>query len=142
MLIILLSFIFSSHSRVYLDPCLPTDLRIKGTHEGMKYRLKGTGDFQSCRNKLLPLLNRSEPCHSPPCSFNGVHQPRVSFNTTAFYGFSEFWYSVNDVLRLKGVYNAQTFDKASKVKFIEALSLLFKVYFKQLLREPPSLQVR
>ena len=106
---------FSSHSRVNIDPCLPTDLRIKGTHEGMKYRLKGTGDFQSCRSKLLPLLNRSEPCLSPPCSFNGVHQPRISFNTTEFYGFSEFWYSVNDVLRLKGVYNAKTFDKASKV---------------------------
>lgn len=103
-----------SHSRVYLDPCLPTDIRIKGTHEGMKYRLRGMGNFESCRDKLLPLLNKSEPCRSPPCSLNGVHQPQILFNTTEFYGFSEFWYSVNDVLRLKGVYNAQTFDKASK----------------------------
>ena len=115
-----------SHSRVYLDPCLPSEIRIKGTHEGMKYRLKGMGNFESCRSKLLPLLNKSESCLSPPCSFNGVHQPPISFNTTEFYGFSEFWYSVNDVLRLKGLYNAQKFDIASKEFCKTKWSVLYK----------------
>ncbi|XP_028391005.1 ectonucleoside triphosphate diphosphohydrolase 4-like [Dendronephthya gigantea] len=103
-----------SHSRIYHDPCLPADIRIRGNHEGIRYHLKGTGNFETCRERLLPLLNKSEPCRSPPCSFNGVHQPQISFNTTEFYGFSEYWYSVNDVLRLKGVYNSQKFDIASK----------------------------
>ena len=100
---------------MYLDPCLPTDIRIKGTHNGTKYHLKGIGDFNTCRNRLLPLLNASVPCQNKPCSFNGVHQPPILFNKTVFYGFSEFWYSVNDVLRLKGVYNTPNFDIASKV---------------------------
>lgn len=110
-----LCFFCSSHSRVYLDPCLPSDIRIKGTHEGMKYRLKGLGNFEICRERLLPLLNNTATCGSPPCSLNGVHQPHISFNSTEFYGFSEFWYSVNDVLRLKGVYDAEAFNRASKV---------------------------
>ncbi|XP_046851292.1 ectonucleoside triphosphate diphosphohydrolase 4-like [Xenia sp. Carnegie-2017] len=103
-----------SHSRIHLDPCLPSDIRIKGSHKGVNYRMKGLGNFDVCRNQLTPLLNNSEPCENPPCSLNGVYQPQISFNSTDFYGFSEFWYSVNDVLRLPGVYDARKFDAASK----------------------------
>ena len=90
--------------------------------------MKGLGNFDVCRNQLTALLNNSEPCENPPCSLNGVYQPQISFNSTDFYGFSEFWYSVNDVLRLPGVYDARKFDVASKAcsNYMQYFALQFR----------------
>ena len=54
-------------------------------------------------------------------SLNGVYQPPIHFQNSEFYGFSEFYYCTEDVLRMGGDYNAATFTKAAKVTFKETL---------------------
>ncbi|XP_077991971.1 ectonucleoside triphosphate diphosphohydrolase 4-like isoform X2 [Glandiceps talaboti] len=97
------------------DPCLPSDMpdEIKDTSD-KKYYLRGTGDFDACRSKILPLLDLQMPCQKEPCSINGVYQPHFSYHNSEFYGFSEFWYSMEDVLRMGGPYDYVTFQKAAK----------------------------
>lgn len=54
-------------------------------------------------------------------SLNGVYQPPIHFQNSEFYGFSEFYYCTEDVLRMGGDYNAATFTKAAKVTCKETL---------------------
>lgn len=65
----------------------------------------------------MKLLNRnaSIPCEQAPCSMNGVHQPMISFHNSEFYGFSEFWYTMDDVFRIGGIYNFEKFKFEAKV---------------------------
>ena len=63
---------------------------------------------------IKPLLNQSAACHTPPCSLNGVYQPHIPLDST-FYGISEYWYSVYDVLNLKGYYNHEKVVESAKV---------------------------
>lgn len=67
-----------------------------------------------CMNDIKPLLNQSVTCHTQPCSLNGVYQPPIPLEST-FYGISEYWYSVYDVLNLKGYYDHEKVFKAAKV---------------------------
>ena len=46
---------------------------------------------------------------------NGVFQPDIDFNSSEFYGFSEFYYSMEDVLRIAGHYNHDRFSAAAQV---------------------------
>jgi Golgi nucleoside diphosphatase len=48
---------------------------------------------------------------------NGVHQPPIVFRNSEFYGFSEFWYTMEDVFRIGGLYGSKKFEEEAKVCF-------------------------
>lgn len=96
---------------VVQDPCLPIDL----SYEIKKgYILEGGGNYTACQSSLIPLLNLSTPCEQDPCSMNGVHQPPIVFRNSEFYGFSEFWYTMEDVFRIGGLYGSKKFEEEAK----------------------------
>ncbi|XP_071585059.1 ectonucleoside triphosphate diphosphohydrolase 4 isoform X4 [Heliangelus exortis] len=95
----------------YLDPCLPLDAEDEIQQKGQKLYLRGTGDFQLCRELIQPFMNKTNETQT---SLNGVYQPAVHFQNSEFYGFSEFYYCTEDVLRMGGDYNAAKFTKAAK----------------------------
>ncbi|XP_060736884.1 ectonucleoside triphosphate diphosphohydrolase 4 isoform X2 [Tachysurus vachellii] len=94
-----------------LDPCLPLDLQDEVGPPGQKLHLRGTGDFQQCRLHLQPFLNRTNETSS---SLNGVYQAPINFRNSQFYGFSEFYYCTEDVLRMGGDYNSTKYANAAK----------------------------
>ncbi|XP_069473711.1 ectonucleoside triphosphate diphosphohydrolase 4 isoform X1 [Ambystoma mexicanum] len=95
----------------YLDPCLPVDAETKVMSNGETMHLRGTGDFSFCREVIQPFMNRTNETLT---SLNGVYQPPVLYENSEFYGFSEFYYCTEDVLRMGGDYNAAKFIKAAK----------------------------
>ncbi|XP_036383830.1 ectonucleoside triphosphate diphosphohydrolase 4 isoform X1 [Megalops cyprinoides] len=95
----------------YLDPCLPRDLQDEIGPPGQRVHLRGTGDFDVCRQLLQPFLNRTNETQS---SLNGIYQPPIDYQNSQFYGFSEFYYCTEDVLRMGGDYNATKYSRAAK----------------------------
>ncbi|XP_006140733.1 ectonucleoside triphosphate diphosphohydrolase 4 isoform X1 [Tupaia chinensis] len=95
----------------YLDPCLPLDIRDEIQQNGQTMYLRGTGDFDLCRETIQPFMNKTNETQT---SLNGVYQPPIHFQNSEFYGFSEFYYCTEDVLRMGGDYNAAKFTKAAK----------------------------
>ena len=91
------------------DPCLPAGMPL--SIEDSNAEFVGTGSYSECKSRMEPLLNLTVPCHQDPCSLNGVHQPPIDFYSSQFYGFSEFWYSMEDVFRIGGRYQQKKFDK-------------------------------
>lgn len=96
----------------FLDPCLPLDIKDEIQQNGQTLYLRGTGDFDLCRETLQPFMNKTNETQT---SLNGVYQPPIHFQNSEFYGFSEFYYCTEDVLRMGGDYNAAKFTKAAKV---------------------------
>lgn len=94
-----------------LDPCLPTDIEDVIGPSTQKFYLRGTGDFDQCRQLLQPYLNRSSTTQT---SLSGVYQPAIDYSNSQFYGFSEFYYCTEDVLRMGGDYNATKYSQAAK----------------------------
>ncbi|XP_021037206.1 ectonucleoside triphosphate diphosphohydrolase 4 isoform X1 [Mus caroli] len=94
-----------------LDPCLPLDIKDEIQQNGQTLYLRGTGDFDLCRETLQPFMNKTNETQT---SLNGVYQPPIHFQNSEFYGFSEFYYCTEDVLRMGGDYNAAKFTKAAK----------------------------
>lgn len=75
--------------------------------------LNGTGDFDLCLKYLQTLFKQLFLCSgAAPCL---TQQLPFSLDNNDFYGFSEFWYSMEDVLRIGGNYQYYKFRKASKV---------------------------
>lgn len=101
-----------------LDPCLPLDIKDEIQQNGQTLYLRGTGDFDLCRETLQPFMNKTNETQT---SLNGVYQPPIHFQNSEFYGFSEFYYCTEDVLRMGGDYNAARFTKAAKVMCREGL---------------------
>ncbi|KAI1900803.1 hypothetical protein AGOR_G00053630 [Albula goreensis] len=95
----------------YLDPCLPRDLQDEVGPAGQRVHLRGTGNFDLCRQLLQPFLNRTNETQS---SLNGIYQPPIDYQNSQFYGFSEFYYCTEDVLRMGGNYNATKYSRAAK----------------------------
>ena len=117
-----LLFFFQSvsfrYTGAYTDPCLPLEYTEKGTYKGEEYKFIGTGDFQKCQETLMPLLNLTVPCSKPPCSLNGVYQPHIDYTHSEFYGFSEYWYSMHDVLRIGGQYSSKKMRRNAEVSVL------------------------
>ena len=109
-----LSF-FSRYTSTHTDPCLTLEYKETGLNRGEPYSLIGTGNFLKCQEVLTPLLNLTTPCAKRPCSLNGVHQPLIDYNQSEFYGFSEYWYSMHDVLRIGGRYDSELMRKNAAV---------------------------
>ena len=108
---------FSRKHKAVSDPCLPPGMPLTTEDEdGTKRNFIGSGNYYECKARLEPLLNRSVPCTHAPCSFNGVHQPEIDFIRSHFYGFSEFWYTMEDVYRMGGIYKFKTFEKQAAVR--------------------------
>ncbi|XP_005808552.1 ectonucleoside triphosphate diphosphohydrolase 4 isoform X2 [Xiphophorus maculatus] len=94
-----------------LDPCLPTDLLDEIGPSTQRLHLRGTGDFDECRRILQPFLNRTNDTQT---SLSGIYQPAIDYSNSQFYGFSEFFYCMEDVLRMGGDYNASKYARAAK----------------------------
>ncbi|XP_020658700.1 ectonucleoside triphosphate diphosphohydrolase 7 [Pogona vitticeps] len=94
-----------------LDPCLPVGLEDVVNQSGQTLHIRGQGDWQACAEQLLPLLageNRSQ------VSLSNTYQAPIHFTNSEFYGFSEFYYCTDDVLRLGGPYHSPTFTRAAQ----------------------------
>lgn len=72
---------------------------------------RGTGLFDECRVSLRPVLRNLTGCPGWNCIL--TKQP-VDLAIADLYGFSEFWYSMEDVLRIGGPYNFSKFQQAAK----------------------------
>ncbi|KAL4231585.1 Ectonucleoside triphosphate diphosphohydrolase 7 [Mactra antiquata] len=106
------------------DPCLQKGLTLPARDnyiDNEEITFMGTGDYHKCQESLHVLLNLSQPCEVAPCSMNGVHQPPISFKNSEFYGFSEFWYTMEDVYRIGGLYEHDVFEAQAKVKLIYSI---------------------
>jgi golgi apyrase len=107
---------------VVLDPCLPKNLTLTESpvyvesataHTKQPHKLLGTGSFEQCLQKTLPLLNKDTPCPDAPCLFNGVHVPPINFSVSHFIGVSEYWYSSEHVFGLGGPYDFVQYERAA-----------------------------
>ncbi|XP_053548515.1 ectonucleoside triphosphate diphosphohydrolase 7 isoform X2 [Bombina bombina] len=94
-----------------LDPCLPVGLTDKIRRQEQDLHVLGQGDWNKCGQLLEPLLLKSNDSQA---YLNGVYQPPIDFSNSEFYGFSEFYYCTDDVLRMGGIYSSRKFSKAAK----------------------------
>lgn len=96
----------------FLDPCLPVGLEDTVVRGGQTLYMRGRGDWQACAKLLQPLLTGSNGSH---VSLVETYKAPIDFSNSEFYGFSEFFYCTEDVLRLGGQYSAPTFTSAAQV---------------------------
>ncbi|KAG7231736.1 hypothetical protein INR49_010440 [Caranx melampygus] len=99
-----------SEDKPYLDPCLPvglSDAVVRGNHT---LYLRGQGDWARCQEAVQPFLG----LHNGTMSPGGVYQAPINFSNSEFYGFSEFYYCMEDVLRIGGQYNSDKYSRAAK----------------------------
>lgn len=96
------------------DPCSPKDLQFTYQDGGKTYEIKGIGNYEMCIKTIYPLLMKNVPCKEEPCFFNGVHGPKLNFDTDKFVGISEYWYTTNDVFHSGGEYNYRIFNERVK----------------------------
>uniref|UniRef100_A0ACB8FAQ8 Ectonucleoside triphosphate diphosphohydrolase 7 n=1 Tax=Sphaerodactylus townsendi TaxID=933632 RepID=A0ACB8FAQ8_9SAUR len=94
-----------------LDPCLPVGLEDVVEQVGQTWHVRGQGDWQTCAERLFPLLAGD---NSSQTSLGNTYQAPINFANSEFYGFSEFYYCTEDVLRLGGPYHAPTFMRAAQ----------------------------
>nr|XP_033799718.1 ectonucleoside triphosphate diphosphohydrolase 7 isoform X2 [Geotrypetes seraphini] len=95
----------------YLDPCLPVGLIDKVARSSETLHVQGKGEWDACRQLLEPLLLKSNDSHA---YLNRVYHSPIDFTNSEFYGFSEFFYCTEDVLRMGGEYNSYKFAKAAQ----------------------------
>ncbi|KAM9379583.1 ectonucleoside triphosphate diphosphohydrolase 7 [Phaethornis superciliosus] len=95
----------------FLDPCLPVGLEDTVTRGSQTLYVRGRGDWTACAEQLQPLLAGS---NSSQASLLGAYKAPIDFGNSEFYGFSEFFYCTEDVLRLGGRYSASTFTAAAQ----------------------------
>ncbi|XP_044881720.1 ectonucleoside triphosphate diphosphohydrolase 7 isoform X2 [Mauremys mutica] len=95
----------------FLDPCLPVGLEDTVERGGQTLHVRGQGDWQACAQLLRPLL---AGVNVSQASLTHTYQAPIDFNNSEFYGFSEFFYCTEDVLRLGGLYHAPSFTRAAQ----------------------------
>ena len=96
-------------TKVLQDPCLPAGLSTttKGdvflpgskTINGQTPHLNGTGEFDKCLVKTLPLLEKDHICEDNPCLLNGIHVPAIDFDVNHFVGVSEYWHTTHEIFQ-------------------------------------------
>ncbi|CAJ1054089.1 ectonucleoside triphosphate diphosphohydrolase 7-like [Xyrichtys novacula] len=99
-----------SEDKPYLDPCLPAGLSDTAVRDNHTLYLRGQGDWTHCQEAVRPFLG----LHNGTMSPGGVYQAPINFSNSEFYGFSEFFYCTEDVLRLGGQYDSQKYSQAAK----------------------------
>jgi len=69
-------------------------------------------------NEFYTLLHQVSIVHHyyllMKLNVNVDNQPEINYNSQDFYGFSEFWYTMQDILKIGGPYTQLTFLNASK----------------------------
>ncbi|EIW60217.1 apyrase [Trametes versicolor FP-101664 SS1] len=104
------------------DPCLPKDLIVTNApaqpetaspHAKTAHKFVGTGSFEQCLQRTLPLLNKDAPCPDSHCLFNGVSVPPIDFTASNFIGVSEYWYSTEQIFGLGGAYDVVQYERAA-----------------------------
>ncbi|XP_070837290.1 ectonucleoside triphosphate diphosphohydrolase 7-like [Chaetodon trifascialis] len=98
-----------SEDKPYLDPCLPTGLSDTIVRDNHTLYLRGQGDWTRCQEAVRPFLG----LHNGTMSPGGVYQAPINFSNSEFYGFSEFFYCTEDVLRLGGQYDSEKYSRAA-----------------------------
>ncbi|XP_031732965.1 ectonucleoside triphosphate diphosphohydrolase 7-like isoform X2 [Anarrhichthys ocellatus] len=98
-----------SEDQPYLDPCLPVSLSDTVVKGNRTVYLRGQGDWSRCREAVRPFLG----LHNGTMSPGGVYQAPINFSNSEFYGFSEFFYCMEDVLRLGGPYDSHKYSRAA-----------------------------
>ncbi|XP_005940017.1 ectonucleoside triphosphate diphosphohydrolase 7 [Haplochromis burtoni] len=98
-----------SKDKPYLDSCLPVGLTETIVRDNRTLHLRGQGDWTKCQEAVRPFLG----LHNGTMSPRGVYQAPINFSNSEFYGFSEFYYCMEDVLRIGGQYNSEKYSKAS-----------------------------
>lgn len=109
--LLLFNKIIGNTEKLLQDPCLPKAAGRDEEFNGYKVDYVGTGNFSQCLEAMQPLLRKDMPCKDEPCLFNGMHVPAIDFNTDKFVGVSEYWYTANDIFKLGGHYDFETFSQ-------------------------------
>jgi len=93
-----------------LDAELITQLK-----ETQTVHFYGTGDWDACQQSLKNFTQSGEALVScaQNCPDPGIRPPPIQFDNSEFYGFSEFWYTMDDVLGLGGQYMYTKFKEAA-----------------------------
>ncbi|XP_061583779.1 ectonucleoside triphosphate diphosphohydrolase 7-like [Cololabis saira] len=99
-----------SEAKPYLDPCLPVGLSDTVVRDNRTLHLRGQGDWARCQEAVRPFLG----LHNGTMSPQGVYQAPINFSNSEFFGFSEFFYCMEDVLRIGGRYNSEKYSRAAK----------------------------
>ena len=119
------------------DPCLPVGFEEKLTvhfdienlvnpeakkvlNEDQVVHLSGLGDWDKCYNAMAKFIESREPYYEscqgkPGCPNSGMKMPPLPLNHVDFFGFSEFWYSSEDVVDMGGPYHYNKFSEVSRV---------------------------
>lgn len=100
------------------DPCLPVNL-LKAVirKDGSQFIRKGFGDWDICVKSLTSFLktdSANSECYTLSCFFGLVRAPPVSLSDTELYGFSEYWYSLEDVLFMGGPYDFSKIESKAR----------------------------
>ena len=97
------------------DPCLHRNQHEARTFAGRNFNVRGSGNYNLCRQIIVTHLKQEHPCPPTPihCRMNGEYQPPIDYANTPFHGFSEFWYTMDDVLNIGGVYYRDKYDLAA-----------------------------
>ncbi|KAM4611895.1 ectonucleoside triphosphate diphosphohydrolase 7-like isoform 1-T2 [Polymixia lowei] len=98
-----------SEEKPHLDPCLPAGLLDTVARDGHTVYLRGQGDWGRCQEAVRPFLG----LHNGTMSPRGVYQAPINFGNSEFYGFSEFYYCTEDVLRIGGQYDSHKYSRAA-----------------------------
>jgi len=98
------------------DACLPvgrSEHIVRGNITAVFY---GTGDFSECSRSLVTVLQQTTTCENmTACSTHSDKQrPIINFYDSEFYGFSEFFYTMEDILKIGGKYNMIKFQHAAQ----------------------------
>lgn len=99
-----------SDDKPYLDPCLPLGLSDAVARDNRTLYLRGQGDWGRCQEAVRPFLG----LHNGTMSLYGIYQAPINFSNSEFYGFSEFYYCMEDVLRMGGQYHSGKYSEAAK----------------------------
>ncbi|EJW87671.1 hypothetical protein WUBG_01418 [Wuchereria bancrofti] len=91
------------------DPCLPVNLlKTVKNEDGSQFSRKGIGDWDTCIKNLASLLTATvanPKCQVEKCLFGLVRSPSISLSEIELYGFSEYWFSLENVLFMGGQYD-------------------------------------
>ncbi|XP_064382622.1 ectonucleoside triphosphate diphosphohydrolase 7-like [Halichondria panicea] len=102
------------------DPCSQQGLTENVTLSANRWvRVRGSGNFPSCRTALLTGTAVSNGSCGPKACLEGeksaFEKPPgyLGYASMNFYGTSEFWYTMRDVLGIGGAYSAREFERKS-----------------------------
>ncbi|KAI6235991.1 Nucleoside-diphosphatase mig-23 [Aphelenchoides besseyi] len=98
------------------DNCLPNQMMsVSSFTNGTEFLRLGTGLWDSCVSEIVTILKHAGSCPTAlKCFFAGIQAPPVSLSTMELYGFSEYWYSMHDILALEGKYDHEEFERKAR----------------------------